>query len=413
MKNLFAIIRDNSIILKNYFALTFIQILNAAYFIVMLPLLLPVIGVDTYGYFIYVTAVLSLASVIINFGFDMPGIRRAALGSINGITISEYFSSVLVFKVSASIVLLVSLLFLLDFFDVEKIEIYLYCYLGVISNVFIFSWLFQGRQKLIVVAAVHAALKIVSLVFIILFIKEKEDFDLFVLIVNLSNLIAGIALFFLALRLIEGDIGFCFTSFKKSVGEAVPFFGVAAIGILKYRSMEVFIGAFFGMRDVAVFDLANKIYSIPSMLATSINTAIFPKFAGVPGFNVKNIFLFEIFVAVFFLLCIVLFGYVAVDFLGAGALPEAYYVLILIGLNIFAFLIVGCYGYFKFLPAGRSDILLKNQIYALLFYLITLFIFYFIFSNIYMVVIALALSGFFEIFFCVVKSKDINKVEER
>lgn len=98
------------------------------------------------------------------------------------------------------------------------------------------------------------------------------------------------------------------------------------------------------------------------------------------------------------------------DFLGAGVLFESYYILVLMGLNIFAFLIVGCYGYFVFLPKGRGDILLKNQLLALFVYVVMLCVFYLVFNNIYMVVVALVLSGLFEIMYCAFKSKEMSKV---
>ncbi|WP_157825281.1 oligosaccharide flippase family protein [Pseudomonas fluvialis] len=401
---------SNSTILKNYFALTFLQVLNAAYFIVMLPLVLPVVGADSYGYFVYVTAVLSVAAVVINFGFDMPGIKRAAIDSIDEINLSEYFSIVFAFKFLASLILSGALFVLLNFFSVDKPELYMFCYLGVLSNVLIPIWLFQGRQKLLIVTVVQSISKLVSLLFVYALVNEPEDLVLFALIVNISNLLAGLVLFFYAISIVRCNFRFYFSSFKKVVKEAAPFFGIGAIGIIKYRSMEIFIGVFFGMKEVAIFDLANKIYAIPSMFATSINTAIFPKLAKMHVFDVRKIIVFELLVSIAFLICIVLFGSFAVDFLGAGVLSESYYVLVLMGFNILAFLIVGCYSYFVFLPKGRGDILLKNQLFALFVYVVMLCVFYLFFNNIYMVVVALVLSGLFEIIYCAFKSKEMSKV---
>ena len=59
--------------------------------------------------------------------------------------------------------------------------------------------------------------------------------------------------------------------------DAFPFFLSNSVGVIKEQSIILLIGVFFGMRDVAIYDLANKIVIIPRTLLMSINGALFPK----------------------------------------------------------------------------------------------------------------------------------------
>ena len=164
------------------------------------------------------------------------------------------------------------------------------------------------------------------------------------------------------------------------------------------------------MGEVALYDLANKIYSIPSVLSTSINTSIFPKLSKVKDKKIiKKVFFYEFFLAVAIFISVVLFGGFAVEFLGKGLLQDSYSMLVVMTLNIFAFLIVGCYVYFVFVPNGKSYFIFKNQIFALISFFCFLAIFLTISWSVYSVIFSLVFSGFIEILYCNYMANKINQ----
>lgn len=401
---------SNKLIVKNYLALTFLQIINAFFYIIIFPVVVPVIGIESYGMFVYVTAILTFVSILVSFGFELPGLKKAA--STDSVAIqSVYFMSVFILKTLIYLLLFVVVIVTVDIFvaDGNK-NIYLLGMIGVLSNVFIFSWYYQGKQKVTVLATIQAVFKLISLIFIVIFVSNKDDFIFFVFIVNFLGCLGGLCSLIYLLKCEKISIHIpSFSEIRTVYFEALPFFWASAIGVAKYRSVEVIIGSFFGLGEVALYDLANKIYSIPSVLSTSINTSIFPKFSKVKDKNIiKKVFFYEFWLAVAIFISVVLFGGFAVEFLGKGFLQESYSMLVVMSLNIFAFLIVGCYVYFVFVPNGKSYFIFKNQIFALISFFCFLAIFLTISWSVYSVILALVFSGFVEILYCKYMANKIN-----
>lgn len=410
IKNTVHFFSANKLVVQNYLALTFIQVVNVFFYIIIFPVVVPIIGVKSYGLFVYVSAILSFASILVSFGFDLPGLKVASSGA-SKTDKSLYFMSVLFLKVSLFVfVLLLLFLTVLIFSYIENKEVYYLGMLGVLGNTFIFSWYYQGKEKVTILAIIQSVFKLLSLFFIVFFVKGENDFFVFVLIMNLSILLSGF--FSLAYLFLSGMAIFIFpraSDIRKVFIEGIPFFWASSIGAAKHRVVEVIIGTLFGVSEVALYDLANKIYSIPSILTTSINTTIFPKISKEANSDsIKRVFYYEFYLAVIIFFGIILLGYYIVDFLGEGLMGGAYIMLVLMGLNIFAFLIVGCYVYFVFLPGGKSDFVLSNQLLALLSFVIFLVVFLLAYWSVYSVILALVFSGFFEISYCRYLSRKID-----
>jgi PST family polysaccharide transporter len=394
-------IKNNYLIIKNYLALTFLHFINAGFYILIFPLVVPKIGLENYGKFVFISAVLSLYSLVINFGFETPGLRIASIQGINRSSVSSYFTATLLLKSLLSLLggsVLVAISFLTNLHDAN---LYFLCYLGVISNVFIFTWYFQAKQQVIIFSLIQAFSKLIVLFFLLYFVDNNSDFLKFVAIINVFNLAAAFVSFCYICNNLPLEKKISLDYIIKSIKEATPYFWVNIISVIKYRSIELFIGNFFGMREVAMYDIANKIYSIPSILATSLNTSIYPKFyKNKSKENIKKLIYFEFILSALIVLSIVLFGNFAISLLSRELFTSAYYILIMLSFNIFAFLIVGCYTYFVFVPNNRGDLIFKNQLIALASYLILLFCLLMFNWSVYSAITALILSGFIEIFYC-------------
>lgn len=404
-------ILSNKIIIKNYLALTFLQIINAFFYIIIFPVVVPVIGIENYGMFVYVTAILSFVSILVSFGFELPGLKKAASTDAAAIQ-SVYFISVFFLKTLIYLLLFVVVIVSVNIFVADgNRNIYFLGMIGVLSNVFIFSWYYQGKQKVTVLATIQAVFKLISLFLVVVFVSDKDDFVFFVFIVNFLGCLGGLCSLIYLFKYEKISIHIpSLSEIYKVYFEALPFFWASSIGVAKYKSVEVIIGSFFGLGEVALYDLANKIYSIPSVLSTSINTSIFPKLSKVKDKKIiKKVFFYEFFLAVAIFISVVLFGGFAVEFLGKGLLQDSYSLLLVMTLNIFAFLIVGCYVYFVFIPNGKNYLIFKNQIVALISFFCFLVIFLTITWSVYSVIFSLVFSGFIEILYCNYMANKINQ----
>jgi len=244
--------------------------------------------------------------------------------------------------------------------------------------------------------------RIASLPFIFFFVKSSEDTIIYSLIATLSILLPAIGLNMYLIYMEKIKIHIIKPSQLKSYfSDALPFFWTSATSTLKLESVTVIIGTFFGMHDVALYDLANKIIVIPRMLTQSINAAIFPKIINnTKSEVVKKIVRTETYLGIIIVILIAIFGYWLTLFLGGQTMTEAYPLAIILSFTIIAWLVVGSYINFVFIPQKKYYFVTQNQLIALFSFIAIAVPATILTKNISALIISLSLSGFFEIAYC-------------
>ena len=288
--------------------------------------------------------------------------------------------------------------------------IYLICYSQIISEMLTPTWYFQGIQKMQYITIIQLSFRLLTIPFIFLFINSTSDLWIFVLISSLSSILSGIALHFVITNI--ENIKIKITSFniiREYIKEALPFFLSNTAGIIKQESVPIIIGVFFGMKEVAIYDLANKIIVLPRMLTTSINGALFPKI--MDNFNkitIRKVIAYETLLGLLIFISVVIFGRWVVLFLGGTEMIESYPIAIILSVTILVWLVVGCYINFIFVPQKLYYYVTKNQIVALLTFFICCIISYFTFKSIISIALSLTISGLFEIAFCYITIRKLK-----
>nr|MBP6662493.1 oligosaccharide flippase family protein [Paludibacter sp.] len=192
-----------------------------------------------------------------------------------------------------------------------------------------------------------------------------------------------------------------FGAVKKWFAEATPFFLSSSASLIKEQSVAILIGVFFGMKDVAIYDLANKIVAVPRLLLTSINGALFPNI--VSKFStalIKKILRYQVYLCLFIIGLIALFGKWVVLLMGGVSLAGSYPLAIILSVTILPWLIVSSFIYFIFVPNNNYYFVTKNQVVALISFVVYAAIGLLFVDNISVLAAALSLSGLTEIVFC-------------
>ena len=145
--------------------------------------------------------------------------------------------------------------------------------------------------------------------------------------------------------------------------------------MMKIQTINLIIGTRYSMTDLALYDLANRIVSIPLMLITNINSALFPKV--VSNFNVpliKKILMTERIIGILAVLTVVVLGKIAIQILGGEAMEGSYWIAVILSFTIFAFLQTSCYIGLILIPNRKDSYVLKDLIlsFTTLFTLIVL-----------------------------------------
>jgi PST family polysaccharide transporter len=399
-------------VIENYFFMTALQIISSLFGILIYPYLIRVLGAGSYGLYVFSSSIANYFIGFISFGFSFPSVRAIAENKNNQQVKSKVISSILTAKVYLALIstfIFIILLFSIQFMRENKLIITI-CYSQIIGEVLFPQWYFQGIQKMKIITYIQLAIRLLSLPIIFIFIKSSNDCWIYALTSTLSIIFCGILSIIYIQKLENIPIRFVsITSLKSYFTDAMPFFWSSAVGTIKQESVTVIIGSFFGMRDVALYDLANKLIIIPRLLTTSINGALFPKIIEhVDKFVVKRIIRYETFIGICIIVCIILFGHYVILLLGGVPMLDSYPMAIILSVTILVWLVVGSYISFIFVPSNHYYLVTQNQLVAFFSFFLFCIPSIFIFHNILSVVIALTLSGLCEMGFCNYQMKKRN-----
>jgi len=402
--NLKSKVTNNTKVIENYFFMTALQVINSLFGILIYPYLIRVLGAGSYGMYVFALSVTSYFTGFISFGFSLPAVRGIVENKDNPQAKSKIVSSVLTAKFYLS--LLSALVFAVLLFTIPVMKnhkvIFAICFSQIIAETLLPVWYFQGVQKMRIITYIQLSIKILSLPFIFMFIHVPSDCYVYVLIASLSLVLGAILsnVFLLTKEEIRIKL-VSIESLKTYFNDALPFFWSNSTATIKQESVTIIIGAFFGMRDVAFYDLANKIILLPRMLTTNINGALFPKvMERTDKAMIKKIIRYETLIGLAVILSVILFGYWIILLLGGKQMLDAYPLAIILSASMLVWLIVGSYINFIFVPQNKYYFVTRNQFMAFISFVLFCVLGILIFHTIAAVVLALTLSGYCEIVYC-------------
>ena len=395
---------SNIKVIENYFYMTSIQLINSLFGILIYPYLIRILGAESYGLYVFAISVTGYFISFVSFGFSFPGIKAIVENKNNLLEKNRIVSSILSAKIYLS--LISTIVFLPVLYFVPYIHqhplIFIICYFQIFGEILFPFWYFQAMQKMKIVTYIQLGFKILSLPFIFIFIKNPTDNWIYAIIMT-GTIVFGAITSLIYLKVKE-KITIRLAkpiSLKTWFKDALPFFWSSSTGTLKEQSVTIIIGAFFGMRNVALYDLANKIIVLPRMLTVSINGALFPKvIENVKKHVVQKIIRYETILGLSVTVLISVFGYWLVLLLGGHTMIESYPLAIILSVTVLVWLVVGSYINFIFVPQNRYYFVTKNQIVALGSFLLFCLTGLLFSQSIYVVVTSLTLSGLAEVFYC-------------
>lgn len=398
------ILVGNKKVIENYFFMTILQILNSLFYLIIYPFIINKLGVDSYGLYVFAFSITTYFITFVNFGFDLPAAKSIAQNKDNEDVKSYTLSCVFTAKIYLeifSIIIFSGLIFIIPELRNHWVLFFI-CFLQSFTNILFPQWYFQGMQKMKIVTCIQLLFKLLSLPFILYFVRSSTDTWMFALIVTLSSLFGAFVAFYLIREKDKLQIRLTpYIEIKIWYKDTLPFFWANFASAIKQQSISVITGVFFKMSDVALYDLAYKIFSIPNILFSSINSALFPKIAVENNKSViQKIFLFETLAGLIVIFLVILFGKCLVLLLGGDEMLGAYPIAIVMSFGVLTFLLVGGYINFIFVPRHTYHLVTKNQIVAFFVFFGLTGLGLLVWKDILSIAIAWALAGLFEIFYC-------------
>ena len=392
---------DKKNLFKNTLALIIIQILNYALPFITLPYLSRVLDVDKLGLVFFAQVLMDYFFRLAMFGFDFSGVRTIAINRDDKEATNLIFNSILSVQIIFLIISFLILSFLILFFDKFRSDwlVYYFTFLSVIGNIFIFTWFYQGMERMKFITILNIVTKTASTLLIFCFIKQASDYYLVPLFNSLGAILAGVISLFFVKKVFnikfyipaKDDI---INTFKYSSQ-----FFLTKVAIALYRQTNAFVlGLVITTTAVAYYVSADRIFwAVFALYSTFIN-ALFPYMS-----KNKDIVFFKkllkyliIFAVGFGLFLIVAAKYLIIIFFSEKMLPSVNILRIFaisfpmyVFVDTFGFPLLGAFGYVKETNSGYAIGGIYNFCGLLLLYLlnhITIYLVAILVSSTYLII---------------------------
>lgn len=395
-------------VLQNYSYLSALNIVSALVGFLIYPYIIRTLGAEQYGLYAFILAIAMYFQDIIDFGFDSPCTKRVALGAGDKAELSRIVSVVFCCKILLIILSVTIALPIVLAIPVLRHNMCLFAVIFIqnLYKTFYPQWYYLGIKNMKFSSILQAVIRVSQIPLILIFVKNTDDLMVYAAIVSgtmfVGSIVGGVNVLTDGIR----PVRVSFAQIKEYYSEATPFFITTISGRVKEKTLTAVIGACFGMRDVAIYDLAMKLIQIPKLLLNSINAALFPEVVtNATPERVKKIIKYERLIALVTILCIVVFGYPATLILGGRDMIAAYPVALILSLTIYFALITGAYLQFVFVARGGYRFVAWNQVAALVSCMALCGIGMLVYPSVWSVALALSLSCAGEVLFCRIVSK--------
>lgn len=264
---------------NNTIALVIIQILNYILPFLILPYVSRIFTVEKFGIIFFAQVLIDYFCRFVMFGFDLSGVQAIAKNRDDFNLINKNFNSIIStqFLLYCFAYLILTLMTLL----IPKFQsdwlIYHLTFLGLLGQLFLFTWFYQGMERMKFITILNIITRSCFLIFVFLFIKKADDYILYPLFNSLSFLIAGLISIFFVKK--QFNLSFQLPKFieiVKTLQYSSQFF-LTKVAIALYRSTNAFVlGLMVTSTAVAYYVAADKIFwGIFALYLTFVN-ALFP-----------------------------------------------------------------------------------------------------------------------------------------
>ena len=266
-------------LLDNFISLTALQAINYIVPLITFPYLVRVLGIEGFGLFSFVMAVINYGVIITDYGFDLSATKHISTNSHNKAKINEIFSSVLIIKMVMALLffLFLSLLILtVDKFS-QSAVLYLYAFGLILGQVLFPVWFFQGIEKMRYITILNAVAKIIFMLAIFAFVDDKEDLYLVFIFNSIGAIIAGVLALNIAQKRFHVELSFQEKETLVYYIKDAWYIFTSRIAVQLYQSINVIILGFFASNTlVGYYSIAEKIIRAIGSIMISLTRALYP-----------------------------------------------------------------------------------------------------------------------------------------
>lgn len=278
---------------ENFWQLLVNNGLNLLVPAISLTYIFSVIGAEKFAFISFSTALIGLSSFVIEFGFVTSMVRVVAINKHDTQKLSEIAISTIIVKLLlcllAIIVILIFLYYEITLKDYKQVLI---LSLGqLIGQALNLHYFFMGLQETKLLTKVNLALKIFTLICLVLLIKNPDDYLYWPLIYSFASISTSIVLGLILIKKYllywaKPSIELIFRSLK----DGFYIFSANLSGSVLVYGPTLLLGIISNKSVLGYFGLAERISNIISVVFLSISQAILPNLSVIIVNKEKSLF---------------------------------------------------------------------------------------------------------------------------
>lgn len=394
--------------MRNYSHMTVAQIAATVISLCIYPYIIRRLGPEAYGTYIFALSITNYFIELIAFGIKFPAVK-AIVEHIHDPQATNRIVTT-IYTLKTLLALLSTLILITLILTIPPLRTHtallLITFTTIITETLMPQWYYQGRQQMQYITYTTVACRLLSIPLIIALIHRPADIHTYAAISAGTTILSAIlCTAHMMHRYHIRPVPITITDIRTLITDALPFLSSNIIGALKTETTTILIGTLLGMRDVALYDLANKIVAIPRLFIQNINQALFPDIVAHPHRDIRRIIRIEYLIGTLAILLITLVAYPTVLILGGADMTPAVVPLIILSISVLTWLVAGAYIAFVFIPAHRYYLVTRNQLVALLTLLAIALPVALIHPHLYTLTAAIALSGIAELIYCTLATR--------
>lgn len=260
---------------KNYILNLVYQIMLVVTPLITIPYLSRVLNADCIGEVSFAESIVSFFVLFANLGIGTYGQREISYYQDDRVKRSEVFWNTFILKLITSG--FAFLVYLITIFIYFKTTTYLVLSLNILATLFDVTWFFQGIEEFGKIVFRNIVFKLLSIAFIFLFIKGREDTVLYAFSIGFFMLLSNLSLYVYIMNYADGIDIKKIAPFKDFIVVLSLF--VPTIAIQIYTVLDKTMIGFITHDNFenGYYEIAVRISKILLTIITSLSIAMIPR----------------------------------------------------------------------------------------------------------------------------------------
>lgn len=251
------------------------------------PYIARVLGADGVGEYSYTYSIISMFTLIANFGLNNYGNRCVASVRDNQKKLNQVFSDLFFSHAGISFFVIIAYIgYIVNYGGEYKILLLIQgiCLIGQLVDI---NWFFFGIEKFKLTVTRNAIIKILTVIAVFLFVKTEKDVWIYVLIMALGSALSESAVWLFVKRyvhLVKPDVH----NLRKHISQMLIFL-IPSIAVNIYKVMDkVMLGAMSGTVQLGFYENSEKIITTCLGFVTALGTVMLPRAANLVATGKKQ-----------------------------------------------------------------------------------------------------------------------------